>query len=200
MGLVSSFALVGGTAMMAACTVEVPPAPAPAPDAGPSLVPTATTPPAPPPPAEQADAAPPGDAGHDASTSTMSYCELRTTKCNLTAAACNDELTCFASLRPGAGAAIQACVLAKGSCNQVDDCIEAEALKNESAAGPKAFRAACLSKHASCGASIGIDDDDCINLLVFPDATLTTMQGCLAKPCAEVGACIGAELTKAGCE
>lgn len=143
------------------------------------------------------DAAPPSDGGDAGPTD---YCAFRTTTCGRTQADCAEEKKCFSSLRAGAGAAIEACVLGRAKCNQVDDCLEEEALKHASQPAAKSFATACLTRVGSCGTAIGLSDDDCANFAVFPDATLAELTACVEGACASIDACVSALLTAAGCD
>ena len=147
---------------------------------------------------------PPADAGTDAAASgdagTMTYCEFRTKTCNKTAASCTKEVACMSAMRPGIGDALQSCVLAKKACNQLDDCMEVEVKKIENVPDAKAFRDACLARRTACGPAIGIPDDYCLSLFVFPQPTLALFETCLSKPCGDVEDCMDAELTKLGCD
>lgn len=156
-----------------------------------------------PPPEEKSDGG--SDAGLDGASdasdaSGISFCDFRTATCGRTQASCIKERSCFASMRAGAGAAIEGCVLARMKCNQVDDCLEEEAQKHAAGAAAKSFANACLSAHGSCAGGIGVSDDDCANLAVFPDATLVALEACVKKPCGEISACVGTELGKLGCD
>lgn len=172
--------------------------------ATPTPTPTSTsTTPAPPSDAGADGAAdaspkPPGTDAGDAGAPT--YCQFRTTKCKETQATCDAERKCFAALRSGAGAAIEACVVARNQCNVADDCVEAEAVKYANVPTVKTYRDACVAKRAACGAGFPISDDACASFGLFPDATLAAFEGCLAMACADAPQCFLDELAKSGCD
>jgi hypothetical protein len=208
--LACSIPLAGSPAALAGCSagdredVDVPDAGAVPTQAAPPAASTTTPPPSPaaePPPAAASDAG--ADAARpDASTTASSYCEFRTTECSKSPSSCQEERACFAAMRDGVGASIERCVVDSDRCNYVDDCLGRAAKKVLDGNAPpvRDFASACLAKLGACGEEAALDDGDCRNLVVFPDAALTTLRACIDRPCASVGACVAAELARRGCD
>lgn len=151
--------------------------------------------------AADASPKPPGSDGGDAGDAgAPTYCQYRTTKCKETQARCDTERKCFAALRSGAGAAIEACVVASNQCNSGDECVTDEAAKYANVPTVVAYRDACTAKRAACGAGFPITADACEAFGLFPDATLAAFQACLAMSCGDAPQCLVDEFAKTGCE
>lgn len=151
--------------------------------------------------ATDASPKPPGtDAGDAGDAGAPTYCQFRTTKCKETQARCDAERKCFAALRSGAGASIEACAVARNQCNSGDDCVAAEATKYVNVPTVKTYHDACVAKRAACGAGFPISADACDSLGLFPDATLAAFEACLAMSCADAPQCFLDEFAKSGCD
>jgi hypothetical protein len=55
----------------------------------------------------------------------------------------------------------------------------------------RSFRDVCLARRTECqNQMMGFSDDDCLTSAAFIESAVTAAQPCIAKPCAEVHACL----------
>lgn len=149
----------------------------------------------------------PTDGGTSGDTAlSFDYCkevEARTVRCEAgvySATECSRQLVCYSTIvRPEDRNGLMEC-FAKRACGVKDDsCVLTASTKYTSDATVTAFMSACTDKRTACSASF--PDDYCgVDWGLFTDEYRAKVKACLDKPCAEVGACVSAVYTAAGCK
>lgn len=134
-----------------------------------------------------------GGSGGGGSTGSVQACNDACKTCSTSL--CADCAKATSRYLPGFSGALYACVSGADACTSKtwEDCASANVGGFPTRSLDTSYRNACLSKRDSCLASQGstFADDYCLATNVLNESTVSALQACLDKSCADAAACLG---------